>query len=242
MRTGVVGLAVLFSLQLAFTQDFQKTYDLSPTGQILIGNFLGDIKVTGYSGNKVEVKAYKKGPDRDAIQINDRSVGDRIELSAQYPPFYSGTSSVDFNIRVPNSIKCDFVGLSSFGGNIQVSDVSETLRARSIRGSVEVKDVQGTISASSVSGNVNVEIKSPQGESRMNIYSVSGNIDISAPANLDAAIDMSTVNGTLRTDFPIDIQERRYGPGRWARGTLGLGKQQKLRASSVSGRVSLIHK
>ena len=249
LRKSVVGLAVLFSLQLTFAQDFQKTYELSAGGEILIGNYLGDLKVTGYSGNKVEMKAYKKGPDRESIQIIDRSFGNRIDVLAQFPPFYSGKSSVDFDIRVPNSVEYKFNRLSSFGGNVEISDVIGQLRTGSIRGNVEVRDVRGTISASSVSGNVSVKIKgSPPPDKEgsrpkpvMNIYSVSGNIDVLAPSNLDAVIDMSTVSGTLKTDFPIDVQERRYGSGRWARGILGTGTQV-LRISSVSGRVSLVHK
>jgi hypothetical protein len=243
MRTCMVGLAIVFNLPLTFAQDFHKSYDLSTGGQILIGTFLGNVKVAGYTGNKVEIKAYKKGPDRDSIQISDRSFGNRIELIAQYPPFYNGASSVDFDIRVPNSVEYNFDRLSSFGGDVEISDVSGRLRAGSIRGSVDVKDVRGMVSASSVSGHVSVEIKNLQAPSKqiMNIYSVSGNIDVSAPANMDAVIDMSTVSGTLKTDFPIDIQEQRYGSGRWARGKLGSGKQI-LRITSVSGRVSLIHK
>jgi DUF4097 and DUF4098 domain-containing protein YvlB len=160
---------------------------------------------------------------------------------ARYPQFYSGTSTVDFEIRVPESIEYSFPRLSSFGGNVEVSHVIGQIRAESIRGNVEVKDVQGTVSASSVSGNVNVEIKAVQAECTMRFSSISGNINVSAPANLDAAIDMSSASGMLKTDFPIDVQERRYGPGRWARGKLGSGRQI-LRISSVSGRVSLIQK
>ena len=241
MRTSMIGLALFFTLQWAFAQDFQKTYDLSAGGQIVIGNFLGNVKVTGYSGTSVEIKAYKKGADRDLIQITDLSFGNRVELMTRYPQFYSGTSTVDFEVRVPTSVEFNFNRLSSFGGNVEVNNVFGRLRAESVRGNVEVKDVRGLVSASSVSGNVSAEIDRTQGPSNMRFTSISGNIDVSAPSNLDALIDMSSASGLLRTDFPIDIQERRYGPGRWARGKLGSGKQI-IHISSVSGRVSLIQR
>ncbi len=75
----------------------------------------------------------------------------------------------------------------------------------------------------------------------MTFRSISGNVEVSAPSNLDALVDMSTASGMLKTDFPIDVQERRYGPGREARGRLGSGKQI-LWINSQSGRVSLIQK
>jgi DUF4097 and DUF4098 domain-containing protein YvlB len=72
----------------------------------------------------------------------------------------------------------------------------------------------------------------------MKFSSVSGNVAVRAPASLDADIEMSSVSGSLKTDFPIEIQERRYGPGRSARGRLG-GGASNLRITSVSGRISL---
>ena len=75
--------------RLASAQDFQKSYELPAGGQILIGNFLGNITVTGYAGSTVEVKAYMRGPDRHAIRINDLSFGNRVELA----PFYPGPSA-----------------------------------------------------------------------------------------------------------------------------------------------------
>jgi hypothetical protein len=242
MRTSVIGFAILFSLRLAIAQDFQKNYDLRPGGQILIGNFLGDITVTGYSGSSVEVKAYTKGPDRQAIRINDLSFGNRIELAPLYPRFHSGQSTVNFEVRVPESVPFNFDRLSSFNGKVVVSNVIGRLRADSQRGNVEVKDVRGLVSATSVSGDVVVEIKRVQDRSNMRFRSISGNVVVSAPANLDALIEMSSESGMLRTDFPIDVQERRYGPGREARGKLGSGRQMFLWNNSNSGRVSLLQK
>jgi hypothetical protein len=241
MRKSVIGFAILCFLRLAIAQDFQKNYDLRPGGQILIGNFLGNITVTGYSGSSVEVKAYTKGANRQAIRINDLSFGNRIELAPLYPPFYNSTATVNFEVRVPDSIPFNFDRLSSFSGTVVVSNVVGRLRADSQRGNVEVKDVRGLVSATSVSGDVVVEITRAQDPSTMRFRSISGNVAVSAPSNLYAFIQMSSESGLLKTDFPIDVQERRYGPGREARGKLGSGKQ-RLWINSNSGRVSLLQK
>jgi hypothetical protein len=241
MRKSVVGFTVLFTIQLAFAQGFQKSYDLPPDGQIFIDNFMGDVKVSGYKGKLIEVKAVKKGPESDSIRVNDMSYGSRIEIVVRYPREPGGTSSVDLEVKVPSEIPFNFDRLGSFGGNISVSNVVGRLRAESVRGSVEVRDVRGLVSAWSVSGNVTVEIKRVQDPSNMRFGSISGDVVVSAPSNLDALIAMSSDSGLLRSDFPIDIQERRYGPGREARGRLGSGKQI-LWINSNSGRVSLIQK
>jgi hypothetical protein len=222
-------------------QDFRKSYVLPPRGQILIGNILGDVKVEGYKGETIEVVAKKKGPDQDQVEIRDRSFGDRIDLHSVYPKPGIGNASVDFEIRVPSFIPYNFSRISSLSGKVEVSNVIGRLRAESVRGDVEIKGVSGLVSASSHSGNVRVEVDQAQGRNNMRFSSISGNVNVRAPAGLDAVIDMSSISGLLKTDFPIEIQERRYGPGRSARGRLGAGKQV-LFMTSVSGIVSLNQK
>jgi hypothetical protein len=216
MRISLLSLAVAFSLQLAPAKDFQKKYTLPPGGLIIIENIVGDIVVRGYKGNEIEAQASKRGADSDLIEILDTSEGNRIEIHIRPTQFQKIDASVEFEIRVPNSIEYNFARLSSFGGNVEVTGVIGRLRAESVRGNVELNDITGLVSASSFSGN----------------------IDISAPSNLDAFVEMSSASGMLKSDFPLEIQESRYGPGRSARGKLGAGKQI-LRVRSVTGRVSL---
>jgi hypothetical protein len=239
MRKGIVGLAIAFSLQLSFAQDFKKNYAIPAGGHIVIWNFRGNINVTGYKGDSVVIVANKRGPDRDLIEIIDSSFGDRIDVHPRYLQFGHGNARVDFEVHVPGTTEYNFDRLSSFGGKVEVSDVTGRLRAESRFGDVEVKDVKGLVSASSVSGNVSVEIDQASGRNNMRFSSISGDVLVRAPAELDALVDMSSISGLLKTDFPIEIQEMRYGSGRSARGRLGAGSQL-LHIRSVSGEVSLI--
>ena len=74
----------------------------------------------------------------------------------------------------------------------------------------------------------------------MKFSSVSGNVNVTLPGNLDAEVQMSSLSGSLKTDFPIEVKERRYGPGRSAQGRVGNGSRT-LNVSAVSGSVSLTH-
>ncbi len=76
----------------------------------------------------------------------------------------------------------------------------------------------------------------------MRFSSVSGNVNVIAPANLDAPVDMQSISGSLKTNFNnVEVQEQRYGPGRKAFGRTGPAGKYSLRIDSVSGRVSLTH-
>ncbi len=241
MRKCLLGVVITFSIQMTFAQDFKKSYSISAGGQIVIWNYQGDIKVEGYKGEAIEVVAKKRGPDSALIEIVDGSYGETIDVHPRYLRFSHGKATVDFEVRVPQSVEYNFNRLSSVGGNLEVSNVNGRLRAFSMRGSIKVKDVRGLISATSHSGNVQVEIDKDSERSNMRFSSISGNIEVLAPSNFDAFVDMSSMSGLLKTDFPIEIQEMRYGSGQSARGKVGSGKQF-LHLRSVQGQVSLIRR
>lgn len=240
----VVVAAMVLGLALAgaaAAQDFQKSYSLGANGQVRIGNISGDVEITGYGGNAVVVTAYKEGRDREVVEIEDRSNGSRVDVRARYPENCRRCDvSVRFEVQVPQSMSFDFDGISSVSGNVKVRNVTGSLRASSVSGTVRIEDVTGTVSASSVSGNVEVDINRLEGADDMKFSSVSGNVNVRMPSGLDAQVSMSTLSGSLDTDFPVEVKEKKYGPGRSAHGRVGEGSRQ-LNMSSVSGSISLKH-
>lgn len=221
----------------ALAQDFHKTYPMEE-GQISIHNISGDVKVVGYTGDSIVVDAYKVGPDRDQVTIEDTSSQGRLDLRVHYAAHHHTNAGVNFEVKVPQAFQYNFDKIESVSGNVTVQDVKGRMRAQSVSGSVEVRGLSGMVSASSISGSVDVEIAAEAGAGEMKFSSISGNVSVRAPRALDADIEMSTISGSLKCDFPIEIREPRYGPGRSARGRLGNGTNN-LRITSVSGRVSL---
>jgi hypothetical protein len=240
-RICMMGLAFLFSFQPAEAEDFRKNYALASGGQIFIENFLGNITVKGFKGDSIEIVGKQGKDDRNQVEILDNSMPYRIDIRLRPPQFPGSNARVDFEVRVPESVEYNFAHISSFSGNVDISGVVGRLSAESVRGNVALKDVNGLVNATSFSGNIQMDIGKAQNRSNMMLSSISGNIDVAAPANLDAVVDITCSSGLLRTDFPLDIQELRYGPARSARGRLGSG-MQILHIRSVTGRVSLIQK
>ncbi len=226
--------------QVASAQDYQKTYTIPAHGGIRVSSISGDVKVIGYGGSSIQVAGYKEGPDRDLVQIEDNSDSNHIDLRVRYPQTRNCNASVSFELKVPQGIEYNFEHLASVSGNVAVDDVAGRLRAESVSGSVDIRNVTGLVSATSVSGNVDVQIVNLAGVGDMKFSSVSGNVNVKAPANLDADVEMSSISGSLKTNYQIEVQEQRYGPGRSARGRVGSG-MHNLRITTVSGRVSLLH-
>ncbi|MFL6278215.1 MAG: DUF4097 family beta strand repeat-containing protein [Blastocatellia bacterium] len=233
------GMLSLIFAATAAAQDFQKSYKLGSGGQIHIGNVSGDVTVTGYDGDAVIVKGFKEGADRDRLDFEDLSSAGRVEVRALYPKRCDCEASIRFDVQVPRAVKYDFDHISSVSGNVKVSQVSGRVHATSVSGEVKVEGVSGSVTAKSVSGDVEVEINRLDGASEdMKFSSVSGNVNVRMPSEIDADVDMSSLSGGIHTDFPIEVTKERFGPRTSARGKLGNGSR-RLQLSSVSGSLSL---
>lgn len=258
----LIAFSILSCFLLSLTglaQDFQRTYNVGGGGSINVRNISGDVRVTGYDGQAVVVTGIKEGPDRDKLTIDDQSSGNGVDVRVRYPEHCNCDASVRFEVKVPRNISYRFNSISSVSGEVEVTgvtgdltaksvsgevtvnDVSGSLHISSVSGSVRVGKVEGTASAKSTSGDVSVDVISLEGAESMEFGSVSGDVRVKLPGNLDADVQMSTMSGDLKTDFPLTIEEAKRGSGRKASGRLGSGSRI-LKLSSVSGDLSLLRK
>jgi Putative adhesin len=234
-------VSAIISLAFAATaaaQDFEKTYRIGAGGQVSIATVSGDVKVTAYDGEAITVRGIKKGRDREMVEIEDRSSEGRINLGTRYPNRCNCDASVTFEVQVPRSVSYNFDGLSSVSGNVEISGVTGRLRASAVSGDVKVKNVSGSVSVNSVSGDVEVEVDRLEGSDDMKFSSVSGDVNVKMPANLDAEVDISSLSGSIKTDFGIEVREEPHGTRTYARGRLGSGSR-RVNMSSISGDLSL---
>ena len=215
------GLACFILSINTIAQDFQRSYRIGAGGNVNIRNISGDVKVSGYNGDSVIVVGYKEGRDRDQVSVEDLSSGNNVDVKVRYPEHCDCNASVRFEVRVPSELSLRYESLSSVSGNVDIDNINGNIKAKSVSGNVAVKGAAGTIQATSVSGNVSVEdfngtatakstsgnvevsIRSLEGAESMDFASVSGNVRIKLPANLDADVKMSTMSGDLKTDFPL---------------------------------------
>lgn len=249
---------VLLASAVSAAQDFSKQYNLAAGGHISIHSVSGDVKITGYNGSAVLVTAEKVGRDRDRVEVEDLSSGDRVELRSRYPENCNCQASVNFTVQVPRGAKYSFDKIGSASGNIEIRGVAGDINGRSASGDVTLEDVQGNITASSASGdvrvtkatgtvnahsasgNVEVDLAGIEGAGNMEFTSASGDVRVKAPASLDAEVDMSCISGDIKTDFALQKDASEHGPRRRAYGRLGSGSRT-VKIRSASGDVSLLH-
>ena len=252
-----IAFLCLVSATAASAQEFQQSYRIRPGGAVSIRNVSGDVNVTGYEGDAITVSGFKEGRDRELVSVEDLSSADRVDLRVRYPRNCNCDAGIRFEVRVPRSVAYNFERLSTASGNITVTGITGqinvqtasgnvlvkeaagTIKASTASGEMRVQDVSGSVSASSASGDVEVEIARLEGSEDMKFSSASGDVSVRLPTNLDATVSMSSVTGTIETNFPIEVKQRDHGPGSTASGRLGTGTRS-LRISSASGKVSLM--
>src|SRR5216110_3384883 len=98
-RLIAVGMFILLAAMGCAAQDFSKKYELGAGGHINIHSVSGNVTINGYDGNVVLVTAIKEGRDRDRVEVEDLSSGDRIELRSRYPEHCNCDASMNFTVQ-----------------------------------------------------------------------------------------------------------------------------------------------
>jgi hypothetical protein len=226
-----------------------------PAGQWLrIRNVIGEVHVRAGSGDRVEVvgtKSWRRG-DPSVVRIETKKSSDGSILVCAfwnenatcdehgYRSRGEGRGhrnnndvSVDFEVRLPKGVN---VGAWSVNGEVSVDGATAEVEAGSVNGSVDATSSGGPVQASSVNGTVHARMGRIGGTEDLNFSSVNGNVIAEFGEDIDAQIELSTVNGRFQTDWPVTITGR-VDP-RHLRATIGKGGR-RIRLATVNGNVEL---
>jgi DUF4097 and DUF4098 domain-containing protein YvlB len=105
-----------------------------------------------------------------------------------------------------------------------------------VNGSVDAVSTTGPVQASTVNGSVHTTMGRFEGDQDLDYRTVNGSVVAEFTGDVDADIDLSTVNGRFQTDWPVTLTGR-IDP-KHLRATLGKGGR-RIRLSTVNGNVEL---
>ena len=111
--------------------------------------------------------------------------------------------SVDLIIQVPFSTSLDITSL--IGGRIEVDNVKGEIEVSNMNGAIKLTNVSGTVLANSMSSGIEVTFAEVSPGKPMSFSTMSGDIDITLPANTKANLKMKTDYGEVYSDFEIDL-------------------------------------
>lgn len=140
---------------------------------------------------------------------------------------------VDFRVRVPRGVK---VGAYSVNGPVSVRDVTSEVEAETTNGPVVVSTAGGPVNARSTNGSIRAIMGPFNLASDLTFETTNGSVVAEFTGDIDAQVDLRTVNGRFFTDFPVTITGR-IDPRR-LRATLGKGGPS-IRLATTNGNVEL---
>lgn len=214
----------------AQTQEFKeqivKEYTLkqnAASSTLAIYNLNGDIKVEGYSGDKVilevdktisgktaEILEQGKAEFKIMFEQNEDSVIVYILEPHDTRPNRNNWRgyndkrrieyryNLDFKVKIPYSMSIHVSTVN--GGDVSVSDVGGSLHAYNVNGKITLKNAKGSTEVRTINGNVEANYTAiPPGQS--SYKTLNGDIKISYPASLSADCEFKSFHGEFYTDF-----------------------------------------
>jgi len=235
-----------------FHQDFSQTLPLAANGRIRLDNVNGRIEIAGWDRNEVAIKALKHGKTRESVEaakITVNSSLDEIVIHTEQPSGSTSFSSiwswfnndnrnaatVDYAIQVPQNARLK--NIASVNGRIVIEDVSGDIDASTVNGQMQIRGAAGNLKLSTVNGRIGAELSSLGGGQTVSLNTVNGHIEAILPANANAEVSASTVNGGLSSEFPSLAVKKEFPLGRHLKGTLGSGGAS-VKASTVNGGIN----
>ena len=217
------------------TEEFHKTVPLNANGRVSLENVNGNVEITGWERNEVQIDAVKSARDQqrlDEAKIEVEGSGNAVSIRTRYPEGRTNDNpaSVHYTLHVPAGAQLDKIALVN--GSLEVSQVHGEVDANLVNGKLKAHDLAGRAKLSTVNGGSDVEYRSLANVSEIEISAVNGSINLGLPASPNAQVSASTVSGSIKSDFPIQVESGFVGQR--LSGTLGSGGT-RIDLSNVNG-------
>lgn len=232
-------LAASANSKAQVTQEFHRTVPLASNGRVSLENINGNVTVTGWERKEVQIDAVKKARDQqrlDEARIEVDASSDSVQIKTKYPEGHTNNNpaTVTYELHVPRLARLDHINLVN--GSLEVSKVNGEIDADLVNGKTDIRDLSGRLNISAVNGTITANYRSLDNVNEIHLKSVNGAINLGLPASPNAEVSVSTVNGGITTDFPLQVQGKFMG--HHLDGTLGSGGTH-IEISNVNGSVRI---
>ena len=207
-----IALLILATTVVTAQDEVHKSYPLNANGTVSVTNVSGFIRITGWSENRVQVDAVKRGNKEDfsLVEIRVTDSPERLQVETIAPRTNWGRNRqvwVEYELKVPRSAILSSIATTS--GDISILDAGSRVAARSTSGHVTARGTSGDTNLQATSGDITAEringtltINATSGtirvrdiSSRLSVHTTSG--DVTATELRDDATITAT-SGVIR--------------------------------------------
>jgi hypothetical protein len=248
-------MAVAVAQRPEQTSNFNWGERIDAGRTVRVTNINGTVTIRQGTGDRVEVTAVKRWRRGDpaSVRIQATKNGGDIRVCPLYErqgdcddnnnrdrnrrdrdwDDNNNDVSVDFTILIPRGVH---VIAGTVNGPVSVTGATEDVEAATVNGDVTVESGRGRLSATTVTGTVRARINTRP--SAIEFTTVNGNVIAEMAANIGADVEMTTVNGDLRSDYDIVMRSGRYNPYSLS-AHVGPAGGPRMKLTTVNGSVEL---
>jgi DUF4097 and DUF4098 domain-containing protein YvlB len=198
------------------TDEWNRSYQLAPGGEVHIGNTNGRIEVEGVDGTTVEVRAERiarAATDAGAqellprITIKEEASPERVSIETdRMGGIMIGVSyEVRYHVKAP---KKALINVSNTNGVVQLTGLAGKVEARTTNGGVRGRELSGAVDARTTNGGVTVDLASV-GSEKIRLSTTNGGVTLYLPENAKADLNASWTNGGISlSDLKMEVSER----------------------------------
>jgi hypothetical protein len=179
-------------------------------GLAVDGRANGGVRVEGWDRSEILVQALISASAPTAREARSRAgsieiLTDGNRVRAEGPRMDGdGGWSVSYRVYVPRRTDLD---LQARNGGLRVAGVHGRIELETRNGGIALTDVAGDVRGRTTNGGVTVRLAGTRWDgSGLDVTTTNGGVNLHIPESYSARIETGTVNGGMRTDFPITVQ------------------------------------
>ncbi len=221
-----------------YRDEFHKTYPASATVKVSLNNINGDVEITAWDRNEVQLDAVKTANTEEKLreaEIRVDASESSIHIETHYPEHTNNNpANVHYTLHVPTRARLDKIELVN--GKLEIDGVRGDVRGSSVNGAVSGRGLAGDVELETVNGSVSSELLDLGNARHVKLSSVNGHVEIAMPRDANAHLSASTVSGSISSDFSLPIHKGWVGSDLDT--TLGSGATQ-VELSNVNGSIKI---
>jgi DUF4097 and DUF4098 domain-containing protein YvlB len=226
--------------------EFRKSVDFKAGGTVAVEHTLGDVVITGWDKDSVEVVAtgreaeagksqgvhiYNLEDYEPSIDVREAGGALRIRTRSLGGPWSAG--GLDYAVQVPSSVNLNTIRLEN--GDVSVSDIYGQMVVELTTGQLTVKNFSGPLKASIASGTADVEVLDVRNEDMIEITVGKGDIILRLQPDTSARVEAESPQGDITSDYDLG----RKLPAKTLDGRLGKG-DARIVLKALQGNIKIL--
>jgi hypothetical protein len=199
-------LIAVTAIGFAGSRRFDKKFQVSPGGTLVVNTDVGDVHVIGISSNEIsvliELEGNQKTCDEFDLSAEQNSTGVEVKGKGHHSGwniFRSHNLNARFTISVPHNYS---VRLATAGGDVEVRDIQGAAKGGTSGGNVIAANIEGAMTFETSGGDIRVEsgkgnLHGETSGGDIHVKSVTGDVEVETSGG---NVAVTGVEGKVRAE------------------------------------------